>query len=418
MPQTIKSKIPTIDLNEDTSRQIIIDQEPGRYLGHPSTVLLSDKTTMIAVYIMGHGRGQVVMKRSVDGGLTWSNRLAVPESWSTLLQVPVIYSVTPTASESTERLLLFTGHYPIRLSVSEDKGMTWSELKAIGDFGGNVSMSDVIQLKNGDYMGIFHDDGRFIDNSRMSMKHQLYKSTSKDLSKVEFYTSDFVDGKWEQPKLDVRTAIHTNDVWEEPQLIYEAFSGKRELGDISKIYKTLSSDGGLTWNKPVPIVWHEGAYLAEGGLIYSPDKSQMAVIMRENHRKFNSFVSYSNDEGVTWSQPTEVANELTGDRHKICYAPDGRLVAIFRDTHALSPTHGDWVVWVGTYQDMIAGKSGQYRIRLKKNYFKDDCGYSGLELLPDDTFVATTYGHWIENEAPYIISVRFKLSDLEKELII
>ena len=29
------------------------------------------------------------------------------------------------------------------------------------------------------------------------------------------------------------------------------------------------------------------------------------------------------------------------------------------------------------------------------------------ELLPDGTFVTTTYGHWTEGEAAYVVSVRF-----------
>ena len=35
------------------------------------------------------------------------------------------------------------------------------------------------------------------------------------------------------------------------------------------------------------------------------------------------------------------------------------------------------------------------------------------EVLPDDTFVVTTYGHWSKGEAPYILSVRFKLDELD-----
>ncbi|MDP2895662.1 MAG: hypothetical protein Q8Q12_03765, partial [bacterium] len=39
--------IPTIDLSGDTHRQIIVDKEPGQYLGHPSSVLLKDNRTII-----------------------------------------------------------------------------------------------------------------------------------------------------------------------------------------------------------------------------------------------------------------------------------------------------------------------------------------------------------------------------------
>ena len=34
--------LPVIDLAAEEHRQIVIDKEPGQYLGHPSTVLLED----------------------------------------------------------------------------------------------------------------------------------------------------------------------------------------------------------------------------------------------------------------------------------------------------------------------------------------------------------------------------------------
>jgi hypothetical protein len=67
--------IPLVDLSEQIQRQVVVDREPGQYLGHPTTVLLEDGRTMIAVYPKGHGRGAIVMKRSTDGGRTWSQRL-------------------------------------------------------------------------------------------------------------------------------------------------------------------------------------------------------------------------------------------------------------------------------------------------------------------------------------------------------
>lgn len=75
-----------------------------------------------------------------------------------------------------------------------------------------------------------------------------------------------------------------------------------------------------------------------------------------------------------------------------------------------SPTAGDWV---GTYEDVLAGREGQYRIRFRRNHHQRDCAYPGVELLPDGTFVVTTYGHWMPQEPPYILSVRFTLVELD-----
>ena len=74
-----QSTVPLVDLANETSRQVVVDREAGQYLGHPTTVLLEDGRTIITVYPKGHGRGPIVMKRSRDGGLTWSDRLPVLE---------------------------------------------------------------------------------------------------------------------------------------------------------------------------------------------------------------------------------------------------------------------------------------------------------------------------------------------------
>ena len=95
------------------------------------------------------------------------------------------------------------------------------------------------------------------------------------------------------------------------------------------------------------------------------------------------------------------------------YAPDGRLFISFRDRTLESPTHGDWVAWVGTWEDIIGGREGQYRVRLMDNHKSADCAYPGVLILPDGTIVTTTYGHWTKGESPYIATVRLKLEELD-----
>ncbi|MHC4786025.1 MAG: hypothetical protein ACYTE6_08650 [Planctomycetota bacterium] len=52
-------------------------------------------------------------------------------------------------------------------------------------------------------------------------------------------------------------------------------------------------------------------------------------------------------------------------------------------------------------------------MRLLDNHHRWDCAYPGVEVLPDGTFVATTYGHWTPGAAPYIVSVRFSLGEID-----
>ena len=345
--------IPTIDLADQKQRQVVVDREPGQYLGHPTTVLLEDNKTMLCVYPKGHGRGGIVYKRSDDAGLTWSDRLPTPASWATSQEVPTIHRVVD--AEGTKRLIMWSGLYPARLAVSEDDGASWSELKPVGDWGGIVVMGFVGKLKEpGNYLAMFHDDGRF-----------------------------FAD------------------------------KGERKNPVEFRLYKTLSNDGGLTWSAPEMIQKDTAVHLCEPGLIRSPDGRQMAVLLRENSRRRNSHVIFSNDEGQTWTEPRELPASLTGDRHTGVYGPDGRLFISFRDTTRESPTKGDWVAWVGAYEDIAEGREGQYRVRLMDNHKGADCAYPAVEILPDGTIVTTTYGHWEQDQAPYIVSVRLKLDELD-----
>ena len=140
--------------------------------------------------------------------------------------------------------------------------------------------------------------------------------------------------------------------------------------------------------------------------------------MRENTHKERSLVMFSRDEGQTWSTPANTSWGLTGDRHAGVFTKDGRMVIAFRDQAINSPTKGHFIAWVGTYDDIRNGKPGQYRVKLLHNHAEraGDCGYPGMELLPDGTIVTTTYGHWTEGEPAYVVSVRFTLAELDAKL--
>ena len=347
-------KIPLIDLSAEKDRQFLVDRESGQYLGHPTTVLLEDGKTILCVYPKGHGRGPIVLKKSTDGGRTWGDRLPVPENWSTSLETPTIHRVIEPIT-GKKRLIVWSGLYPARLAVSVDEGATWSPLAKAGDWGGIVVMGFVEPLRDGRYLAMFHDDGRFF----------------------------------------------------------------REGGKVSPtftLYQTFSSDGGLTWSFPEQVWSGSEVHLCEPGFIRSPDGRRIAVLLRENRRAKNSHVIFSSDEGKTWTPPRELPRELTGDRHTAKYAPDGRLFVSFRDTAKDSPTWGDWVGWVGTFEDIERGRPGQYRVRLMDNTKDADCAYPGVEVLPDGTFVSVTYGHWTAGEPPYIVAVRLTLGELDAKV--
>ena len=356
----VDAALPLVDLAGQTHRQVIVDRVPGQYLGQPDTVLLADDTTVLVAYPLGHGGPNTVLKRSCDGGRTWSDRLPVPESFIGKHNSPTIHRVVDF--KGTERLILFVSYPVMKQSVSEDEGRTWTplvpvfsdDLEGSPGYKGHAPPKSVIPISDGRLLAMYHDHFR---------------------------------------------------------------QGGRNLVEPMRI---ISEDGGLTWSNPRQVGSHSrypNAHPCEPGLIRSPDRKRILCLLRENSRKYRSLWMTSDDEGETWSEMRPLPPGLTGDRHIARYTPDGRIVVTMRDMLKDSPTYGDFVMWVGVYDDIIRGRPGQCRVRLLDNQGRPgDTGYAGLELLPDGTFVSTTYCTLEKGEKPVVVSVRFKTDEIDKEL--
>lgn len=349
------AQLTTALLDLPRERWIEIDREPQQYLGHPTTVVLDDGVSVLCVYPKGHGKGAIQLKRSADGGQSWSERLATPASWETSQETPTIHRVK--RADGKTRLLLFSGLKPIRQARSDDGGASWSELEPIGEFGGIVAMASLEQFDDGRLMAFFHDDGRFIG---------------------------------EGVKLDDGHKFH--------------------------VFVTESKDCGATWSAPRAIASRADVDLCEPGVLRSPDGKRLVALLRENRRAQRSFFIASDDQGRSWSEPAQLSPELTGDRHVARYAADGRLVIALRDMFAGSPSRGDWLLWVGTFEDVVNAKPGAYRVRLGDNQNAWDSAYCGLERLADGTMLCVTYGHWDKDAPPWIVGVRFKLEEFDARL--
>jgi hypothetical protein len=342
---------PTIDLSQDTTRQVVVARGTDSiYQGHVTTVLLPNGKSILAVWTINHAGFCGPMKRSDDGGRTWSKLLPVPESWHTVKNCPAIYNLPAPSGKKT--LFVFAGAgrdvNQMEQSYSTDLGVTWSPMKPNGLGPASMPFCTIVPVNNG-------------------------------------------------KKLIAMTNIRRpNEKVEKKSCI---------------IVESESSDGGFTW-KPWKIVLDvPGLKVCEPQIIRSPNGKQLLCLIRDNARRTSLYMT-SDDEGNTWSEPKPVPFGLSGDRHQAKYTADGRLVIVFRDTGKGSPTRNHFVAWVGAYEDIIQNRKGQFRIKLLHSYKGGDCGYAGLEVLPDRTIVATTYIKYREGtEKNSVVSTRFNLAE-------
>ncbi len=339
----------TVDIDQRIDMQRLVDKEDDQYLGAPATVLLEDQKTMICIYSKGPNKGPVIMRKSYDGGLTWSEKLATPKSWEKSDRSPTVYPLYD--KDGKRRLVMFSGGYPpISISISEDDGDSWSELEQIYEHRGHLMAGCTALKEKGHYLATMH----------------------------------------------------------------YAFHNRMVLQTMKSV------DGGATWGEKRDIYFSNIFHTCEAEVLRSPDGNEIALLIRENSRCYNSLIMFSSNEGETWTEPRLLPGSLTGDRHQAVYLPDGRILVEFRDmtpkecpANRVSPTEGDWVGWVGTWEDLKNGYEGQYRIRFKDNYSVCDGACSDIEVLPDGTVVSIASGHWNSFGEPYLLSVRFKIEELD-----
>lgn len=372
------------------------------YLGQPDMIMLDDNKTLFTVYPEGHGRGRIIMQKSTDAGESWSE-VEVPSSWLDSFETPTIYKLNMT--DGSTKLIVISGR-PAGFgaltggwdsSISTDNGETWSEFTTHCENLPNgarnetvVAMASLIQLKDeeGNYidrwMGVYHDGGSFVN----------YKS-----------------------------------------------------------YLTFDKDGNQQWTAPEPYLSEHRSVesshrICEVGLFRSPDGNRIVGLARSQTHNHPATMFYSDDEGETWSRPVDLPGSLAGERHKAMYDPTDptgqRLIVTFREIkYDLDNNNqfggqndwvaGDWIAWVGTYDDIMELNDGAYRILLCEDWAANpksgDTGYSGLVVLPDGTFITDTYGHWdkeyseslpnydVHNDWCWIKQAKFKLSVFDEQTV-
>lgn len=397
--------IPQLDLSERPENtpekyaylyeQTVVDDSES-YLGHPDSVLLKNGD-ILTVYPHGHGKGAVLNKISTDGGLSYTKCIAVPpESWKKSLETPTVYRLE-FSDGTPDKLILVSANskWPdmdtpggFNCSVSCDEGETWSEFetfysKADGcDLIPIVAMASLTRLK---------ENGKFVDK----------------------WMGFFHDGNFYNYKTILSFTPDGRVCWSKPEKYFAAHRDAELRSNMCEV-EVIRSDGG------------------EG--------DELCLISRSNTKKENSLISFSRDEGKTWSEPVHAPSALNGERHKADYLKDGRLFITFRSIERapeklkLYSDNGDWysegwIAWIGSYDDLKNGTEGDYRIKIAHTYLdcqtepeikaNADTAYCGNVVLPDGTAVTSSYGRFGEknpddSDKTYIISKRINPRDTDE----
>ena len=350
------------------------------YMAHPDSVLLKNGN-ILTLYPAGHGKGAVCNKISTDGGKTWDCEIGeTPESWVNSLETPTVYRLEFRDKNTPDKLIMISANpkWPntptpggFECSVSSDEGRTWTEFRRFYSLKDEFSVIPIVAMAS---LTRLKENGEFVDKW-MGLFHDSHFYNYKTI--LTFDESG-------------------NPNWSVPEKYFAPYREKEKSANMCEV-EVIRSDMGKG--------------------------DELCLISRSNSKKINSFISFSSDEGKTWSEPVEAPAALNGERHKADYSPDGRLYITFRSIErgrkakasikGLIDIKRGWtseglVAWVGTYDDLKKGNEGQYRIKLAHIYDDSqtqpeyyacaDTGYCGNVVLPDGTFVTCGYGKFSPDE--------------------
>ncbi|MEE0830853.1 MAG: Ig-like domain-containing protein, partial [Longicatena sp.] len=405
MTITVEKKVNTQNVLDryilDEKYQSDVEKAPGterQYLGQPDMVR-TRSGRLITAFPQGHGKGPIVMKFSDDDGESWYEYTATPESWKGSQETPTLYILN--LADGTERIMMITAcpgwgvdsdgnRYGWNTSYSDDNGETWTEYKhwyskLAGDDDNDciVAMASLVQLKD--------EDGNYKQEWLGNFHNYSYQNYKTILSFDE----------------------NGNEQWSEPEFYLD------EYRSIESTYQ-----------------------MCEIGMFRSPDGKRIIGLARSQSHNNPSTLIYSDDEGETWSKPMDLPGSLAGERHKALYDPiSGRLVITFREIKfdlngngtfdgGNDWTCGEWLAWVGTYDQLMNQEDGDYVIELDADYANNaksgDTGYTGMVVLEDGTFILDTYGHWdqqfslswgggVTTDLCWIRQAKFKLGNVESD---
>ena len=368
------------------------------YIGHPDAILLKDGS-ILDVYPSGHGKGAVRSKISFDGGITYPGIIEnQPKSWETSRETPTVYRLE-FSDGTPDKILLICGNPDWRdgkgtiggfnFSLSDDEGKTWTEFELCFGKKDEVTVIPIVAMAS---LTRLKENGKFVDKWMAFFHDRRFINYKTILS--------FENGK---------------PVWSKPEPYFAKHRSIEKKANMCEV-EVVRSDCGKG--------------------------DELCLIARCNNKRYNSILSFSKDEGKTWSKPVFVPSALNGERHKADYTPDGRLFITFRSIerdkekiekysveHMKNWFSEGWVAWVGTYDDLKNGREGQYRIKLAHTYLKKqtepmlsanaDTGYCGNVVFDDGTIVTSTYGAFGEKKADgdyktYVVSKRLRLADIDK----
>lgn len=328
-------------ITTEVTRQTLWQGGEGGYAAYRIPAVVAAPNGTLLAFCEGRKNGtsdqgdiDLLLRRSPDGGATWSTSVILHEEGET---EPITIGNPCPITDSGRgivHLLFCRDNHDVFYTASDDNGQTWQEPSNISSLLDDFEY-DVVRVATGPGHGLLTSGGRLVVPvwlCNREVEHANVEPT-KDRYRSGVIFSDDDGETWQAGGLVPATLNRLNE-----SMVIELSDGRLLLNsrahEVGYRAQAISSDGGRTWAAPdlvtgLPDATVQASLLrhSDGSLLFSNIPTPLEYGSFAPRRR-GLALKRSNDDGRTWS-PIQVIEPGRSAYSDLVELPSGDVVCVF-----------------------------------------------------------------------------------------
>ncbi len=377
-------------------------------------------------------RAAVVVSRSTDGGATWStpatvfeqtNALISPDkNWLAVNDYPGTPNFGRLVSTWTNFVYNAAGTAlgtPIVISLSDDRGATWSPSVDLNPLGSSSQGSQPLFLPDGSLVIVYiqFTDVNNVNRFRIDCKRSVDGGRTFPATVTSVVPA--VEG-WDDPDLRDGVFLPMAAVARQTGAIFVTYTAV--INGSPRVLVVKSTNSGATWSAPVIASDQPtGVSVVNPAIAVTPDGRTVSTVFMDKrnapdgHSFIDIYAANSFDGGLTW-QPNVRLTEMSSD---IRLGPPTSRGVMLGDYMGIAPSLAPDQPCVAIWCDTRTGDSDPFTVRFMPTQTPDYAAWStvrggrvGLSHLDD------TDGDGVPNYLEYLSGTDPLKADSGQDLVV
>lgn len=335
------------------------------------------------------GLAAVVVSRSVDEGVSWSDpvvvfrsvnaQVAPDKNWLAANEYPgspTVGRLVCTWTNFTRNAAGISTGNNLVSSVSDDRGLTWTAPVDITPLGSSNQGTQPLFLADGSLAVVYVTFPNPNNASQFRIECKVSRDGGRTYPATATTVVPIVFG-WDDPEMREGVFLPSATIVRQSGELFVTYTAM--VGLTPRVMVARSTDGGVTWSTPVVASDQpDGVSVMNPAVASSPDGSVVSVVFMDKRLApggrgaVDLFTAQSFDHGVTWQKNLRLSNQSS----ELRYAPLTASGVMLGDYLAVAPSFGGSQPWVAIWCDTRNGDADPFTVRFAPSPAPDFSAWS------------------------------------------